>query len=117
MCCHLFLEVCGPGELHQQPHEQSRSDSEGSMIEKANRDKAKDEWVGRAPEPKILVQDVKHDNCEYQQDLFHDVSAKPFWQKQSRTNRRLVPGQFFHLRKLLRKKLLPALRVEAQIAA
>jgi hypothetical protein len=59
------------------------------MIEKANRDKAKDEWVGRAPEPKILVQDVKHDNCEYQQDLFHDVSAKPFWQKQSRTNRRL----------------------------
>jgi hypothetical protein len=47
------------------------------MIEKANRNKAKDEWVGCAPEPEILVQDVERDNCEYQQYLFHDLSAKP----------------------------------------
>src|SRR6185369_15180394 len=106
MCGNLFLEVGGPGKLHQQPHEQRRGDREGPMIEKAYRHKAKDEWVGRAPEPEILVQDVEHDNCEYQQGLFHDLSAKPYWQKESRTNRRLVPGQFFHLRKLLRKKLL-----------
>jgi hypothetical protein len=60
------------------------------MIEKANRNKAKDEWVGCAPEPEILVQDVEHHNCEYQQDLFHDLSAKSYWQKQSSANCRTV---------------------------
>jgi hypothetical protein len=116
MCCHLFLEVCRPGELHEQPHEQSRGDREDPMIKKPNRDKAKDEWVGCAPEPEILVQDVEHDNCEYQQDLFHDLSAKPYWQNESRANRKLDRVNSL-LRRLLRKKLLPALRVEAQTAA
>jgi len=56
------------------------------MIEKANRDKAKDERVGCPPVPEILVQNVEYDNGEYQQNLFHDLSAKPFWQKRSSAN-------------------------------
>jgi len=117
MCCNLFLEVCGPGELHQQPHKQGRGDREGPMIEKANRHKAKDEWVGCAPEPEILVQDVEHDNCEYQQDLFHDLSAKPYWQKPFAREPQVYGVNSPALENCYGKNCYLRVCVEAQIAA
>jgi len=78
------------------------------MIEKANRHEAKDERVGCPPIPEILVQNVESDNCEYQQDLFHDLSAKPFWQKTiERKSQNLYQVNFSTL-ELLWKNLLYA---------
>ena len=45
---------------------------EASLIEETDGHEAKDHRMGRAPEPKILVQDVEHQECKNQKDSFHD---------------------------------------------
>ena len=67
----LFFKMRGPGEFHQQPHQQCRGHREASLVEKSDGNKTKDERVGRAPVPKILVQKVEQDGGNDEQYSFH----------------------------------------------
>jgi len=49
------------------------------LIEEPDRNKAKDERVGGAPKPKILVQEIKHYDSNNKQGSFH-VVLKSFLQ-------------------------------------
>ena len=55
------------------------------MIEEPDRNKAKDEGMGGAPEPKILVQDIERYDCDDKEDSFH-VSLKSFLVSRTRLN-------------------------------
>ena len=53
------------------------------MIEEPDRNKAKDERMGGAPEPKILVQEIKRYNSNDKEDSFH-VFLKSFLASRTR---------------------------------
>ena len=68
----LTLEMTGPGKLHEQPHEERGGDGEAGLIEEADGDEAKHHRMCRAPEPKILVQEIEHKESKNKEDSFHD---------------------------------------------
>jgi hypothetical protein len=61
----LSFEVRGPGMLYQHPEDERCRHCKASVIKEPYGDEAKDERVSRAPEPYVLVQNVKSDNAGY----------------------------------------------------
>ena len=66
MLCDFPLEMRGPGKLDQQPHHQSRGDSEARMVKESDGNKAENQGIRRAPKPEILMQDVENDDRDDQ---------------------------------------------------
>jgi hypothetical protein len=48
------------------------------LIEKAYGNEAKNNWVGCAPEPKVLMQEVENHDCDYKQYSFHTFRCLVF---------------------------------------
>lgn len=69
----LAFKMSRPGKLHQQPHQQRGHNGKAGLVEKPDGYKAKHEWMGRAPEPKVLVQNVNDNHCDDEQRSFHDL--------------------------------------------
>ena len=68
----LTLEMAGPGKLHEQPHQERGGNGEASLVEEADGDEAKHHRMCCAPEPKILVQEIEHQESKNKEDSFHD---------------------------------------------
>ena len=74
----VAFEMIRPGKLHQQPHQERCRDGKAALIEKPDGNKAKDERMGRAPKPKVLVQEVERNNRNDQQCSFHRICFTGF---------------------------------------
>src|SRR5581483_417531 len=63
----------GPGVAHQQPHQQRDGQRVTDVIKKSDRQEAKNERLCAAPEPEVLMQQVKDNDGYGQSKLFHLV--------------------------------------------
>ncbi len=72
----FFFEVGGPGELDEGPHQQGRRHRKASMIKETDRNESKNEWIGRAPVPEVLMRDVECDDGNSQEDSFQRAESE-----------------------------------------
>ena len=58
----FIVEMVGPGDLGQRPHEQRRGDAVCAVVREPDGKEAKHQRTSRAPEPEVLMQRVEGDD-------------------------------------------------------
>jgi hypothetical protein len=71
-----LFQVRGPRVLYQQPHHNRGRDRVARVVEQPDGNETEDEGTRRAPEPEVLMEDIKSTNDDQQQWPFHSESGR-----------------------------------------
>ena len=71
VCATFFLKMRRPRLFDQQPQQERDHDRITRVVKQANWHESEDERVRRAPEPEVLMQEIKSTGHYYQQRSFH----------------------------------------------